>query len=74
MPHLLVTFFREGTEQFSGGVSPAAAAAAGGSHGQQTVPLSVALEYVGSILDSSRKEINRLKVRYGRWHQKLRTA
>ena len=72
MPHLLVTFFREGTEQFSGGVSPTAAA--GGSHGQQTVPLSVALEYVGSILDSSRKEINRLKVRYGRWHQKLRTA
>ena len=44
----------EGTEQFSGESK---------SGGQQTVPLSVALEYVGAILDESRKEISRLKVR-----------
>lgn len=50
----------EGTDQFSGDSASRASA----SSGQQTVPLSVALEYVGSILDESRKEINRLKVPY----------
>ena len=30
---------------------------------QRTVPLSVALDYVGEILDESRSEISRLKVR-----------
>ena len=30
---------------------------------QRTVPLSVALDYVGEILDESRREISRLKVR-----------
>lgn len=49
----------EGTEQFSAGLSTGARK----SPGQQTVPLSVALEYVGAILDESRKEIARLKVR-----------
>lgn len=33
------------------------------SSGAQTVPLSVALDYVGAILDDSRLEISRLKVR-----------
>jgi hypothetical protein len=46
----------EGTGQFS---SPEAAPS---SSGQRTVPLSVALDYVGAILDESRKEISRLKV------------
>ena len=49
----------EGTEQFSADTSTGSSKA----HGQQTVPLSVALEYVGAILDESRKEITRLKVR-----------
>lgn len=31
---------------------------------QRTVPLSVALDYVGEILDESRSEISRLKVRH----------
>lgn len=30
----------------------------------QTVPLSVALDYVGAILDDSRKEISRLKASF----------
>lgn len=48
----------EGTGQFS--------SASGGttSSSQRTVPLSVALDYVGDILDDSRKEITRLKVRF----------
>jgi len=50
----------EGTEQFSAEISKNDASQAGG---QQTVPLSVALEYVGAILDESRTEISRLKVR-----------
>lgn len=49
----------EGTQQFS----PDSPAESGKSQGEQTVPLSVALEYVGAILDESRKEITRLKVR-----------
>ena len=49
----------ESTEQFSGDVSSGAMSLGG----PQTVPLSVALEYVGMILDDSRKEIMRLKVR-----------
>jgi hypothetical protein len=36
---------------------------AGKNTGAQTVPLSVALDYVGAILDDSRVEISRLKVR-----------
>lgn len=36
---------------------------AGKNNGAQTVPLSVALDYVGAILDDSRVEISRLKVR-----------
>jgi hypothetical protein len=35
----------------------------GKTSGAQTVPLSVALDYVGAILDDSRLEISRLKVR-----------
>lgn len=48
----------EGTEQFSTHL-PFGDSDSGR---QQTVPLSVALEYVGAILDDSRKEISRLKV------------
>ena len=48
----------EGTEQFSAH-SPYEMTT---SARQQTVPLSVALEYVGAILDDSRREISRLKV------------
>jgi vacuolar protein sorting-associated protein 11 len=47
----------EGTGQFS------SADAASSSSRQRTIPLSVALDYVGAILDESRKEILRLKVR-----------
>lgn len=47
----------EGTGQFS------SAGVAENSPRQRTVPLSVALDYVGAILDESRKEISRLKVR-----------
>ena len=46
----------EGTGQFSS-KEPAPSVV-----NQRTVPLSVALDYVGSILDESRKEITRLKV------------
>ncbi len=34
----------------------------GGKSKKRTVPLSVALDYVGAILDDSRKDISRLKV------------
>jgi hypothetical protein len=44
----------EGTGQFSSNSNNAP---------QRTVPLSVALDYVGEILDESRREISRLKVR-----------
>ena len=44
----------EGTGQFSSSSNNAP---------QRTVPLSVALDYVGEILDESRREISRLKVR-----------
>jgi hypothetical protein len=47
----------EGTGQFS------SSAIAEDTPGQRTVPLSVALDYVGAVLDESRKEISRLKVR-----------
>lgn len=47
----------EGTERFSADL-PSGESKSGG---QQTVPLFVALEYVGAILDESRKEISRLK-------------
>lgn len=46
----------EGTGQFS------SASGGASSSNQRTVPLSVALDYVGDILDESRKEITRLKV------------
>jgi hypothetical protein len=46
----------EGTGQFS------SAGVAENRPRQRTVPLSVALDYVGAILDESRKEISRLKV------------
>jgi hypothetical protein len=36
---------------------------------QQTVPLSVALDYVGAILDDSRKEISRLKADVEEYNQ-----
>lgn len=52
----------EGTEQFSSDISIVGAPTS--LSGQQTVPLSVALEYVGTILDESRSCCNRLKVRY----------
>ena len=48
----------EGTEQFSTNLPGGGA----NSGKQQTVPLSVALEYVGAVLDESKKEITRLKV------------
>ena len=48
----------ESTDRFSGDVLSSARSLRAPDH---TVPLSVALEYVGSILDDSRKEINRLK-------------
>jgi hypothetical protein len=44
----------EGTGQFSSSSNKTP---------QRTVPLSVALDYVGEILDESRSEISRLKVR-----------
>ena len=47
----------EGTGQFGGSAGAASGA------GRRTVPLSVALDYVGEILDDSRREISRLKVR-----------
>lgn len=46
----------EGTGQFS------SAEATSANPKQRTIPLSVALDYVGAILDESRKEITRLKV------------
>lgn len=53
----------EGTGQFS---SPGAAK---GVPQQRTVPLSVALDYVGAILDDSRKEIGRLKSEVEEYNQ-----
>lgn len=55
----------EGTGQFSSSSSA-------GSSDQskiRTVPLSVALDYVGDILDESRKEISRLKVEVEEYNQ-----
>ena len=53
----------EGTGQFS-------SAGVGADRPQQrTVPLSVALDYVGEILDESRKEISRLKVEVEEYNQ-----
>ena len=57
----------EGTEQFSTSTEISTAKGSTGQtgaakSGQQTVPLSVALEYVGTILDESRACCNRLKV------------
>lgn len=51
----------EGTEQFSGEFVAGATAV---SQAEHTVPLNTCLEYVGSILDDSRREISRLKVRF----------
>jgi hypothetical protein len=53
----------EGTGQFS---SPGAAKSASQ---QRTVPLSVALDYVGAILDESRKEIGCLKSEVEEYNQ-----
>jgi hypothetical protein len=53
----------EGTGQFSSaGVMPE-------QPSQRTVPLSVALDYVGDILDESRKEISRLKIEVEEYSQ-----
>lgn len=46
----------EGTSQFSSDDTSYDAE-------HRTIPLSVALDYVGAVLDESRKEISRLKVR-----------
>ena len=51
----------EGTGQFSSASNNTSGT------GRRTVPLSVALDYVGEILDDSRREISRLKVCSGRW-------
>ena len=48
----------EGTGQFSSADTTST------SSRQRTIPLSVALDYVGAILDESRKEISRLKVSF----------
>jgi hypothetical protein len=55
----------EGTGQFSSSSSP------GSSNRSKirTVPLSVAMDYVGDILDESRKEISRLKVEVEEYNQ-----
>jgi len=53
----------EGTGQFSSSVVPSDRAKV------RTVPLSVALDYVGDILDESRKEISRLKTEVEEYNQ-----
>ena len=53
----------EGTGQFSSAVIPSDRVQS------RTVPLSVALDYVGDILDESRKEISRLKVEVEEYNQ-----
>ncbi|VEU41179.1 unnamed protein product [Pseudo-nitzschia multistriata] len=55
----------EGTGQFSG----SSAEAASDRSPVRTVPLSVALDYVGDILDESRKEISRLKTEVEDYNQ-----
>jgi tetratricopeptide (TPR) repeat protein len=52
----------EGTGQFSTSVGS-------DQSEQRTVPLSVALDYVGDILDESRKEISRLKIEVDEYNQ-----
>ena len=56
----------EGTSQFS---SPSSSAEEKSGPKQRTVPLSVALDYVGAILDDSRKEIGRLKSEVEEYNQ-----
>lgn len=53
----------EGTGQFSDSDVPS------GQSKTRTVPLSVALDYVGDILDESRKEISRLKIEVEEYNQ-----
>eukprot|EP00537_Pseudo-nitzschia_pungens_P000355 CAMPEP_0172358684 /NCGR_PEP_ID=MMETSP1060-20121228/2976_1 /TAXON_ID=37318 /ORGANISM="Pseudo-nitzschia pungens, Strain cf. cingulata" /LENGTH=1206 /DNA_ID=CAMNT_0013080003 /DNA_START=173 /DNA_END=3793 /DNA_ORIENTATION=- len=53
----------EGTGQFSNSGMPSNSAQA------RTVPLSVALDYVGDILDESHKEISRLKTEVEEYNQ-----
>jgi hypothetical protein len=53
----------EGTGQFSSAAIPSDRVQS------RTVPLSVALDYVGDILDESRKEISRLKVEVEEYNQ-----
>lgn len=53
----------EGTGQFSN------VGAAGKAPQQRTVPLSVALDYVGTILDESRQEIGRLRSEVEEYNQ-----
>ena len=53
----------EGTGQFSSTDAPST------HSNMRTVPLSVALDYVGDILDESRKEISRLKVEVEDYNQ-----
>ncbi|CAB9515961.1 sorting-associated protein 11 homolog [Seminavis robusta] len=55
----------ESTEQFSGDVKKYSS----GGQQTETVPLSVALEYVGMILDESRTEITRLKSEIQEYNQ-----
>jgi len=50
----------EGTGQFSGDAF---------ANQRRTVPLSVALDYVGNILDESRKEMSRLKSEVEEYNQ-----
>lgn len=52
----------EGTGQFSVGSND-------GEKGKETIPLSVALEYVGSILEESRGEISRLRTEVEEYNQ-----
>jgi vacuolar protein sorting-associated protein 11 len=53
----------EGTSQFSSG------SASNQATQERTVPLSVALDYVGAVLDESRKEITRLKSEVEEYNQ-----
>lgn len=53
----------EGTSPFS------SASALSESSQQQTVPLSVALDYVGAVLDESRQEISRLESEVEEYNQ-----
>ncbi|KAL3925604.1 MAG: hypothetical protein SGILL_000298 [Bacillariaceae sp.] len=52
----------EGTGRFSTNTAP-------DKSQQRTVPLSVALDYVGDILDESRREISRLKIEVDEYNQ-----